>query len=110
MSLSLLGVILVFGLHLYYFLSNTPDSARWQVKSAYPLMGIGLSYIMLMMTVSRTLPQRLLGFAVGSAFILWGTEQFLVSPALIAMMDDIVVLLFVFDLSLVVRENLRSTP
>jgi len=45
---------------------------------------------------------------MGLAFVLWGLEQFLNDQAVISFMDDIVVFLFVVDLSIVIRQNFRS--
>ena len=37
----------------------------------------------------------MLGFMLGGAFIFWGAEQYLGNAALVSLVDDIVVLLFV---------------
>jgi hypothetical protein len=42
------------------------------------------------------------------AFVLWGLEQFLTDQAWISFIDDVVVFLFVVDLSIVIRHNLKS--
>jgi DNA replication protein DnaC len=78
------------------------------LKSAVPLIAIGISYSLLIITLRRTLGQRLVGIFMGLAFVLWGAEQFLSDQAVISFMDDIVVFLFVVDLSIVIRQNLRS--
>jgi DNA replication protein DnaC len=78
------------------------------LKSAVPLIAIGISYSVLIITLRRTLGQRLVGILMGLAFVLWGLEQFLSDQAVISFMDDIVVFLFVVDLSIVIRQNLRS--
>jgi hypothetical protein len=77
-------------------------------KSGVPLMAIGISYFILVLTLRRTLGQRLVGILVGLAFVLWGLEQFLSDLAVISFIDDVVVFLFVVDLSIVIRHNLRS--
>jgi ABC-type multidrug transport system fused ATPase/permease subunit len=77
-------------------------------KSAIPLIAIGISYFVLILSVRRTLGQRLVGIFVGLAFVLWGWEQFLSDQAWISFIDDVVVFLFVVDLSIVIRHNLRS--
>ena len=110
MALAVASAFCLTGLHLWRFFTGSDVVARWGFKSAFPLMAIGFSYICLIATLRRTFLQRLLGFAVGLAFTLWGVEQFLRNQALISMIDDFVVLLFVFDLSLVVRSNLRDPP
>lgn len=78
------------------------------LKSAIPLIAIGISYSVLIITLRRTLGQRLVGIFMGLAFVLWGLEQFLSDQAVITFMDDIVVFLFVVDLSIVIRQNLRN--
>jgi DNA replication protein DnaC len=77
-------------------------------KSATPLIAIGISYFVLILSLRRTLGQRLVGIFVGLAFVLWGVEQFLSDRAWISFIDDVVVFLFVVDLSIVIRHNLRS--
>ena len=78
------------------------------LKSAVPLIAIGISYSVLIITLRRTLTQHLVGVLMGLAFVLWGVEQFLSDRAVISFIDDIVVFLFVVDLSIVIRQNLRS--
>jgi DNA replication protein DnaC len=79
------------------------------LKSAVPLIAIGISYFTLIVTLRRTFGQRLVGVFTGLAFVLWGGEQFLTDRALIAFVDDVVVFLFVVDLSIVIRHHLRSS-
>jgi hypothetical protein len=83
---------------------------RWAiaVKSGIPLIAIGVSYISLIFTLARPPAQVLVGFLMGLAFVLWGTEQFLTNRPLIAFIDDCVVFLFVVDLSIVIRHNFRE--
>src|SRR6202022_1200076 len=69
------------------------------LKSAVPLIAIGISYSILIITLRRTLGQRLVGIFMGLAFVLWGLEPFLSDEAVRSFMDDIVVFLFFFDLS-----------
>jgi DNA replication protein DnaC len=84
--------------------SRTPIS----LKSGVPLIAIGISYFALIITLRRTLGQRIVGILMGLAFVLWGLEQFLSDRAVISFIDDIVVFLFVVDLSIVIRQNLRN--
>lgn len=78
------------------------------LKSGVPLIAIGLSYCVLVSTLRRTLGQCFVGILMGLAFVLWGMEQFLSDRAVISFIDDIVVFLFVADLSIVIRQNLKS--
>jgi len=78
------------------------------LKSAIPLIAIGFSYACLTVTLRRTFSQHVLGILVGLAFMLWGAEQFLTNQEIISLIDDIVVVLFVSDLSIVIRHNFAS--
>jgi len=78
------------------------------LKSGIPLIAVGISYFVLIITLRRKPGQRLVGILMGSAFVLWGVEQFLSDQAVISFIDDIVVFLFVTDLGIVIRQNLRS--
>ncbi len=80
----------------------------FSLKSAIPLIAIGTSYFILIITLRRTPGQRLVGILVGLAFVLWGSEQFLRDQAAISFIDDVVVFLFVVDLSIVIRHNLTT--
>ncbi|HEY0793717.1 MAG TPA: ATP-binding protein [Chthoniobacterales bacterium] len=78
------------------------------LKSAVPLIAIGIAYLTLILTLQRTPGQRLVGIFTGLAFVLWGSEQFLRDPALVSSIDDVVVFLFVVDLSIVIRKQFIS--
>jgi DNA replication protein DnaC len=78
------------------------------LKSGIPLIAIGISYFVLILTLRRAPGQRLVGILIGLAFVLWGSEQFLREKSLISYIDDVVVFLFVIDLSIVIRQNLQS--
>jgi DNA replication protein DnaC len=77
-------------------------------KSAIPLIAIGISYFILIISLRRTFGQRLVGIFIGLAFVLWGLEQYLNDKVVISFIDDVVVFLFVVDLSIVIRHNLRN--
>jgi hypothetical protein len=83
------------------------DLLPWRPKSAFPLIFVGISYGCLQFTLPRSWKEFALSLAVGAAFILWGVEQFVPYPALASLMDDVVVFLFVLDLSIVIRGNLK---
>jgi len=84
-----------------------PRLVSWTLKSADPLILIGIAFASLQFALPRTRTQRLLGFMVAAAFILWGAEQFLPSKALVSFIDDVVVLLFVTDISIVIYGHLK---
>ena len=113
-SLVALGValstaILIVALHTFRMFGGNQPAYLWSLKSAVPLMAIGISYITLIFTVPRTMAQRFLGWLVGLAFVFWGAEQFMEDQRWISFLDDIVVFLFVLDLSIVIRENLARS-
>jgi hypothetical protein len=115
-SISFVGLIsafstavLIVAFHTFRMLGGTQPAFLPVLKSAVPLIAIGISYITLVFTISRTAAQRVLGVLVGLAFVLWGVEQFMHDQGWISFIDDLVVFLFVLDLSIVVRENLKRS-
>jgi len=97
------GIVLLDAIHWI-----RPDWS-WKVKSAIPLICIGSSYALLQFTIPRTLVEFCLSLAVSLAFILWGVEQFIPVPRIASVVDDVVVFLFVLDLSIVIRGQLKQT-
>ena len=87
--------------------SVQPHLFPWTLKSAVPLILIGIAFAALQCVVSRTRAQMVLGFLVALAFILWGAEQFVPNPAIVSFMDDLVVFLFVLDLGIVIYGHLK---
>jgi hypothetical protein len=84
-----------------------PTLVPWNLKSAVPLILIGVAFGALQFALPRTRAQVVLGLMVAAAFILWGAEQFVADPALAALIDDIVVFLFVLDLGIVIGGHLK---
>jgi len=107
--LALLTAIFIVALHAFRAAGGSPPGFLWTPKSAIPLIVIGLSYLSLIFTVPRTWGQRFLGVLVSVAFIFWGAEQFMNDVRWISLIDDIVVFLFVLDLSIVIRKNLAES-
>jgi hypothetical protein len=100
-----ISILILRGIHYL-----RPDLLPWTLKSAVPLILIGIAFASLQFVLPRTRAQILLGLMVSAAFILWGVEQFVPNPAIAAFMDDIVVLLFVLDLSIVIHGHLKPGP
>ena len=96
-------VLILDGLHL-----AGPDLLPWRLKSAFPLIFVGISYGCLQFTLPRSWKEFLLSLSVGVAFIMWGAEQFVPDKALASLMDDVVMFLFVLDLSIVIRGSLKQ--
>ena len=104
--LALASAIIVVALRIIHCFE--PALFPWPLKSGVPLILIGVSFACLQFALPRTRSQMLLGLSVGAAFILWGSEQFLDAPAVIAFVDDVVMFLFVLDLGLVIRGLLKE--
>jgi hypothetical protein len=100
----------VFALGLRFVHYFRPDLIPWRLKSAYPLMLAGAGFACMQFAIPRTRTQITLGLIVSAAFILWGVEQFLSNQAVASIIDDLVVFLFVLDLSIVIRGHLKSQP
>jgi hypothetical protein len=96
-----IGIILLDAAHLLN------HALTWHIKSALPLIGIGISYALLVFTLPRTITEFCLGLMVSLGFTLWGIEQFIPNPHYASLIDDLVVLLFILDLSIVIRAKLR---
>jgi hypothetical protein len=86
-----------------------PFLESWRLKSAFPLLFVGISYACLQFTSPRSWKEFALGLSVGIAFMLWGAEQFVPFPAVRAWIDDGVMFLFVLDLSIVIRRHLVAS-
>jgi len=84
-----------------------PNLLPWSLKSAIPLILIGIAFASLQFAVLRTRAQILLGLMVAAAFILWGVEQFVSNQSIASLIDDLVVLLFVVDLGIVIYGHLK---
>ena len=104
-GLAISTAIIIVILHLIYCLQ--PHLVSRTLKSGVPLILIGVAFASLQFILPRARRQILLGLMVAAAFILWGTEQFLSNQLLVSFIDDIVVLLFVLDLSIVIYGHLK---
>ena len=80
----------------------------WRMKSAIPLICIGVSYAFLQITRRQLWVEFWLSMGVSMAFILWGAEQFVGNARVAMVMDDLVVFLFVLDLAVVIWGRLRE--
>jgi hypothetical protein len=79
-----------------------------QRAEALALILIGSSYIALQLAVRRRWNEALKGIFLGSAFVLWGGEQFLPSGRSVTAIDSVVITIFVVDLGLIIIGQLRQ--
>jgi hypothetical protein len=106
---AILSVAALAGFDLVRLCGARVPALPWAAKSGIPLIAIGLSYIFFLLSESQTPLQRLLGASVGLAFVLWGTEQYLSDRVLVGFLDDLVVFIFVLDLSIIVKKSLGKS-
>jgi hypothetical protein len=74
---------------------------------ALAFMLIGLSYIALQLSFRQPWGGKLKSILLGTAFLFWGSGQFLPPSPWATAMDAAVVVIFVVDLSLIIVENLK---
>jgi hypothetical protein len=104
-GLAISTAVIVVALRLIHWFQ--PALVPWTLKSAVPLMLIGISFASMQFVLPRTRAQILLSLIVALAFILWGAEQFVSNRTVVSLIDDIVVFLFVLDLSLVIYGHVK---
>ena len=98
----LLGLLLTDGFHRLHL---TPSHQR---LSALALIFVGLSYICFQIAAVRKPAERVKGILLGTAFVLWGSEQFVPPSPLVTLIDTAVIAIFVVDISLVLVERMRN--
>ena len=76
-------------------------------SSAAPLLLIGAAYISLQPMVRPRPAELLKRFLLGFAFILWGIVQLLPPSRTTAVLGDVVIVLYVIDLSLIIMTHLK---
>jgi hypothetical protein len=103
--LALLSATLLLALRVVH--QFNPGLLAWPLKSAIPLILVGVSFALLQFAAPSSRSGMILGLLASLAFILWGAEQYVSNQALVALMDDLVVFLFVFDLGIVIYGRLR---
>ena len=73
--------------------------------SAVPLLTVGLAYLTLQLLLRPRLIELFRPLMVAAAFILWGIDQLLPPSPLAGTLGDLVILLYVVDLALIVKEQ-----
>lgn len=92
--------------------------ARWAARgwdlmkgaplSALPLLLAGASYVLLQAILQPRPLELLKRLMLGSAFLLWGVTQLMPVSALATELGNIVIALYVIDLGLIIRTDLRT--
>jgi hypothetical protein len=77
---------------------------------ALALILIGASFVCAQLGAARRWSDRLKGVLLGTAFALWGCEQYLAPGALATAVDSLVVTVFVVDLALVIFSGPSAAP
>lgn len=100
-ALAGMAVLLVFDV-----LNHLSLTVFHQRLGALSFMLVGASYISLQLGSTRQWKDKFKNFLLGMGFFLWGGEQFLSPGPVATLMDSLVVIIFVSDLSLVILQNL----
>jgi hypothetical protein len=101
---ALAGMVMLLILDALNHLRLTPLHQR---TGALSFMLIGASYVSLQLSGNQRWRERVKGILLGMGFFLWGTEEFLPPGPLVTIMDTLVVLIFVSDLSLHIADRLK---
>jgi hypothetical protein len=83
---------------------------RHRQTAAFALIFVGASFICLQLSVDGRWRDKLKGVLLGSAFVLWGSEQYLPAGAWVTAIDSAVIAIFVVDLGLVIGGSLGRRP
>src|SRR5258708_6830912 len=94
-ALFLLALMDVALLLIFDVLNQLRLSPVHQQTGALAFILIGASFISLQLSSGRRWNEILKEVVLGSAFVLWGSEQFLASSPLVTVLDSLVVLIFV---------------
>ena len=103
--LSLIGCALL--LMFDFFPALLPRLTHGPV-SALPLLLIGVAYLGLQAILRPQVFELLKRVMLASAFILWGIDQLLPTGPIATTLGDIVIVLYIIDLALMMRNTLRT--
>lgn len=101
-ALAGMGILLVFDA-----LHDLSLTAFHQRAGALSVLLIGASYICLQLGTHNHLRDKLKRIPLGIGFCIWGSESFVPTGHAITVMDNLVVIIFVSDLSFVILDSLR---
>jgi hypothetical protein len=89
-------------------LNQLRPTSLHQRSGALAFILIGASFISLHLGSNRPWNAIFKEVFLGTAFVLWGTEQFLPPSLCVTIMDSLVVVIFVIDLSLVIISRMKQ--
>jgi hypothetical protein len=72
----------------------------------FALIFVGASFVCLQLSRRSARAERLKGVLLGMAFVLWGGEQFLPAGPVATAIDCAVIVIFVTDLGLIIKDGL----
>jgi hypothetical protein len=105
-TLFVLALIALAFLLLSDFWPSLRPAVSQQRASPLALIFAGWSFICLQLGAGGRGKEALKGILLGLAFVLWGGEQFLPAGPGAAIVDSVVVAIFVVDLGLVIKGSL----
>ena len=89
-------------------INNLQPTLLHRQAGAFAFVLIGSSYLSFQISLKRPRNEALKGILLSVAFLLWGFEQLLPPSQWVTLMDSLVVLVFVTDLTLVIIQRLRA--
>jgi hypothetical protein len=101
---ALTALVVLLGLDASNRLHETSGHQR---AGALAFILIGSSYISLQLSAGRRWGGKIKHLLLGLGFMLWGLEQFFPPGMWVTVMDSVVVLIFVTDLTLIILKHLK---
>ena len=103
---SLLGCAILL---LFDFFPRLLPSITHGPVSALPLLLIGVAYLGLQVWLRPRPLELVKRVMLASAFILWGIDQLLPTGAVATTLGDVVIVLYIIDLALMMRDTLNTS-
>ena len=86
------------------------DDTTHRLLSSAPLIAIAIAYLWLQMVAMPGRRELLERALLGLAFLLWALSQLIDPSRLATIANDGAILLFVFDLGLIIRDQIEAAP
>jgi hypothetical protein len=106
-TLFISALVAVATLLIFDVLNQLRPTSVHQQTGALAFILIGSSFIGLQLSSGRRWNEVLKEILLGTAFVLWGSEQFLPASPFVTALDSLVVLIFVCDLSSIITARLK---